>query len=252
MCRLVHMLGLHRIDGDKSDVKQILPPAKDWLELEERRRTFWCAFYCDRWASAGTGWPMNMNEKDVCTPSSIDVVTLTRSQIITNLPSSEISFEHGVEESTPSLAEAMTPGGASNISPYGGVIMAATLYGHNFEHLHRSGPNERPEDFTGGDFWKRHRHIDNVLSNTFMFLPDHLRTPYVSQDMNVLFMHMNIHASIICLHQAAIVTAQRYKLEPSVIRTSRTRNLMAAQEITNLMRMCSHVDAYSVSFVTLA
>jgi hypothetical protein len=77
MCRLVNMLGLHRIDGDKSDVKQILPPARDWIELEERRRAFWCAFYCDRWASAGTGWPMNMSERDVCTPCLSGVIKLT-------------------------------------------------------------------------------------------------------------------------------------------------------------------------------
>jgi hypothetical protein len=172
---------------------------------------------------------------------------LTCYQILTNLPSSEIAFEQGVEERTASLAEAMTPGGAPNISPFGGVIMSATLFGHNFQHLHRSGTNERPDDFAGGDFWKRHRHIDNVLSNTFMFLPDHLRIPSGSQDMNVLFMHMNIHASTICLHQAAILTAERYNLDPSVIRTSRSRSLMAAQEIANLMRLCSHIDPSLVS-----
>jgi hypothetical protein len=177
----------------------------------------------------------------------ICIVALTDLQILTNLPSSEFAFEHGIEEETPSLAQAMTPGGATNISPFGGVIMSATLFGHNFEHLHRSGPNERPDDFARGEFWKRHRHIDNVLSNTFMFLPDHLRAPFVSQDMNVLFMHMNIHASIICLHQAAIVTAKRHNLEQNVIKTSRFRNLMAAQEITNLMRLCSHIEPTKVS-----
>lgn len=63
--RLVHMLGLHRLDGDNSDVKRILRPPKDWIELEERRRTFWGAFYCDRWASSGTGWPMLIQEREV-------------------------------------------------------------------------------------------------------------------------------------------------------------------------------------------
>lgn len=61
------MLGLHCLDGDSGgqDSKRILPPPKDWIELEERRRTFWGAFFGDRWASSGTGWPMAINEKSV-------------------------------------------------------------------------------------------------------------------------------------------------------------------------------------------
>lgn len=66
MVRLCHMLGLYRLDGEGLDVKTILPPAKDWIELEERRRTFWASFYGDRWASSGTGWPMIIDENEVC------------------------------------------------------------------------------------------------------------------------------------------------------------------------------------------
>ena len=66
LVRMVHMLGLHRLDGEKLDVKQILPTPRDWIELEERRRTFWAAFYGDRWASSGTGWPMMIDEREVC------------------------------------------------------------------------------------------------------------------------------------------------------------------------------------------
>ena len=77
MVRLSHMLGLHRIDGDKADVKQILPPPRDWIEKEERRRTFWGAFYADRWASSGTGWPMGIDEKEVRMNRLIDGAILT-------------------------------------------------------------------------------------------------------------------------------------------------------------------------------
>lgn len=63
--RLVQMMGLHRLDGSGLDVKQCLQPPKDWIEREERRRTFWMAFCVDRYASIGTGWPMTIEEKDV-------------------------------------------------------------------------------------------------------------------------------------------------------------------------------------------
>ena len=63
--RLAHMMGMHRLDGDALDVKQCLPPPRDWTEREERRRTFWMSFACDRYASVGTGWPMTIDERDV-------------------------------------------------------------------------------------------------------------------------------------------------------------------------------------------
>jgi len=63
--RLALMMGLHRLDGLGLDVKQCLPPPRDWTEREERRRAFWTAFCQDRYASIGTGWPMMLDERDV-------------------------------------------------------------------------------------------------------------------------------------------------------------------------------------------
>jgi hypothetical protein len=63
--RMAQMMGLHRQDGVGLDVKQCLPPPRDWTDREERRRTFWIAFCQDRYASIGTGWPMTIDEKDV-------------------------------------------------------------------------------------------------------------------------------------------------------------------------------------------
>jgi hypothetical protein len=174
-------------------------------------------------------------------------IILTDFKIQTNLPASEESFESGIMEETITLKEAFTPEGASRITPFGGVVLSACLFGHNFQHLHKTGENERPEDLANGEFWKRHRQMDNVLSNTFMFLPDNLRLPGGLRDMNVVFLHMNIHASTICLHQAAVLTAEKNNISKNFIRQSRARSLMAAEEITNIMKLVSHLDASNVS-----
>ena len=68
--RLALMLGLNRLDGVGLEVKQSLPPARDWTEKEERRRVFWMAFCIDRFASVGTGWPVLIDERDVSDASS--------------------------------------------------------------------------------------------------------------------------------------------------------------------------------------
>jgi hypothetical protein len=65
--RLTQMMGLHRLDGVGMDVKQTMPESINWSEKEERRRTFWMAFIKDRHGSIGTGWPMIIDERDVCT-----------------------------------------------------------------------------------------------------------------------------------------------------------------------------------------
>ena len=168
-------------------------------------------------------------------------------QIQTHLPSSEESFEQGTAQPTVSFQDALTPEGVSTLTSFGGVVLSACLFGHNFQHLHQSGPEERPENLANGEFWKRHRKMDNILSSTFMFLPDHLRLPSGIRDMNVVFLHMNIHASSICLHQAAVATAEKHNISQSFVAQSRARSLMAAEEIANTMRLITHLDASDVS-----
>lgn len=63
--RLAQMMGLHRLDEDGMDVKECLPPPRDWTDREQRRRAFWMTYCMDRYASIGTGWPMLVDERDV-------------------------------------------------------------------------------------------------------------------------------------------------------------------------------------------
>jgi hypothetical protein len=63
--RLSQMITLHRMDTEMFRVEKCLPPAKDFIEQEERRRTFWLTFCLDRYATTGSGWPMIIDERDV-------------------------------------------------------------------------------------------------------------------------------------------------------------------------------------------
>ncbi|KAH9908671.1 hypothetical protein F4778DRAFT_357656 [Xylariomycetidae sp. FL2044] len=223
--RLSQMIGLHRLDGAGLDVKQCLPPPRDWTEREERRRTFWMAFAEDRYASIGTGWPMTVDERD----------------IMTNLPSSEEAFNLSRPEQTQTLEDSMSPSGAAKLSPFGGIVLMACLFGRNLVHLHRPDVDDRDHDMNG-EFWKRHRTMDNILLNTSLCLPSHLKLPSGLGNPNIVFTNMNIHTSTICLHQAAIFKADRNRLPPSVSAESKVRCITAANEIASTMRMVSHMD----------
>lgn len=227
---MYHRIGLHRLDGSGLDVKQCLPPPKDWTELEERRRTFWMAFCEDRYASIGTGWPMTIDERD----------------IMTNLPSSEDAFDMSRPEQTQTLADATGPSGASKLSSFGAVVLLACLFGRNLVHLHRPDADDQDSDLNG-PFWKRHRHLDNIILNTSLCLPSSLKMPAGISNPNVVFSNMSIHTSTICLHQAAIFKAEKNKLPASVGAESKVRCLTAANEIASMMRTISHMDLASVS-----
>jgi hypothetical protein len=166
---------------------------------------------------------------------------------MTNLPASNEAYERGHEETTTSLTEAMTSEGAQSLSSFAGIVVISCIFGRNLTHLHRTGPYDRPDDPENGEFWKRHRHLESVLSTMLLFLPEHLQIPQANKDPNVPFLNMNIHASVICLHQAAILKAEKHKLDVSVIKTSVDRCHSSAEEIVNIMRLTSHVSVETVS-----
>ncbi|RMY82199.1 hypothetical protein D0864_08118 [Hortaea werneckii] len=229
-CRMGLMMGLHRVDGIGLDVKQCLPPPKDFVEREERRRTFWGCFCVDRYSSIGTGWPMVVDEKD----------------IMSVLPANEDAYLMGKAESTLTLAEALSPDGTPYLSSFAGVVLLGCLFGRNLTHLHRPDPGEREDDLNG-EFWKRHRSMDNILLNIALALPDRLRLPMGISDPNVIFTNMNIHTSTICLHQAAIFKAEKNRMHARVSQESKIRCITAASEIASIMRQISHIDVSLVS-----
>lgn len=63
--RLVEMMGLHRIDGDGREMAPTLAPPATWIDVEERRRTFWGAYCIDCHASISTGWPTLIDPSEV-------------------------------------------------------------------------------------------------------------------------------------------------------------------------------------------
>jgi hypothetical protein len=167
-------------------------------------------------------------------------------QITTNLPASEDAFDKSKPMHTGSLDQALGPNGAAGLQAMGLIVLTAAMFGRNLLHLHRPGPEDRDEDINGG-FWNRHRQVEQILLQTSLSLPDHLRLPSALIDPNIVFANMCLHTSAICLHQAAIFKADKYRLPVSVSNESKIRCVTAAAEIASIMRMISHMDLGAVS-----
>ena len=58
--RLIQLMGLHELD--LSDISLTIP-TMDWVDTEERRRTFWLAYSLDRFVSLSNGAPWTLSEQ---------------------------------------------------------------------------------------------------------------------------------------------------------------------------------------------
>lgn len=166
---------------------------------------------------------------------------------MTNLPASEESFIKGRPQETSRLSDLMSGEGISTLSSFGGVVLLSCFFGRELLHLHRPDPEDNESDLNGG-FWKRHRSYDNLLLHSALSAPNHLRLPTGIADPNVIFWNMGIHSATICLHKAAIFTAEKNKLPNPIIMESKRRCIVAADQVTSIMRMISHMDLSTVSW----
>ncbi|KAH6849737.1 hypothetical protein B0I37DRAFT_369719 [Chaetomium sp. MPI-CAGE-AT-0009] len=225
--RLAGMMGLHRLDATHADAElpmaPMIGPPRNWAELEERRRLFWGGFCLDSYASISVGWP-----------TLIDV-----EQITTHLPASEDAFTSSTEEQSFPLRDAFR---GSSYSIFAGNVIISHVFTRLLKHAHRAEPDDLPQDPEFGAFWKRHRELDNMLSDGFLYLPERFRLPQNIRDPNAVQANLNLHAAVICLHIAAREKADQFKLA-GIRQTSRTRLLTAAQEIIDILKASGDVTA---------
>ncbi|KAF3021597.1 hypothetical protein E8E14_013711 [Neopestalotiopsis sp. 37M] len=220
--RLANMMGLQQLDTPNEVSSPTLMPPKDWAELEERRRTFWGIFCLDSHCAISTGWPHLIDP----------------SEVTTHLPASETAFVSGVPATTCTLEDAFK--GAS-YSSFAGAILVCHLFNMILKHVHRPKPDDNPQNYEYGEYWKRHREIDNAISSAFMFLPEHFRLPENYGDPTAVHTNLNYHAALICLHLAALEKIEKYQIPIFAKKASETRLFTAAQEIVNIIKMTSHM-----------
>lgn len=131
--------------------------------------------------------------------------------------------------------------------------MICYIFNAILKHVHRSKPDDGRDDYDFGRYWNKHRELDNLLSSAFMFLPERFRLPNSLRDPVAVHTNLNLHASIICLHNSAYEMAKEHDLPDHVKLTSKTRVLTAAQEIVTVVKMTSHSNVgYKSPLVALA
>ncbi|KAM5341902.1 hypothetical protein ACJ41O_014933 [Fusarium nematophilum] len=223
--RLAQILGLHQLDGNSS-MGPTLPPAKDWCELEERRRTFWAVFCNDKNTSSTTGWPSLMDSK----------------RINTLLPASEEAFQLDVEEPSTLLTQVLN-GDKSQCSSFACLVIATHLFHECLDHTYQDQPDDNPTDVHNSAFWKRHQDLNNDLATAFVTLPEALRTLALPPNADAVTINLKLHTATICLHRIGAARAKKHNIPVDVLSGTQARLLPAADAIFGIVASLGDVTA---------
>jgi hypothetical protein len=191
--RIAQMLKLHQLD-DQNALVLSLPPPRDAIEAEERRRTWWVVFMADRFLTSTTGWPSLIDER----------------HIRTNLPSADQHFAAGVDNPHPTrLSDGLRrleQGQADELSPFSIRLLAANELLHALDHT-ANPPDPDPaasfpgniEEVEDSSYWRRRRDIDRNLTTLTHFLPAHLNPSANPRSLDAILVHICIGMAVLHL-----------------------------------------------------
>ena len=123
------------------------------------------------------------------------------------------------------------------LSIFAATVVVASIFGRTLAHLHRPDADDGEELGSNSPFWRRHRQMDSVLLNIMQYLPSNLSLRFGITDGKVMQLHLNIPASTICLHQAAVFKADNSPHLRELRSESRARCLIAAENVMKILRL---------------
>lgn len=223
---LAQILDLHHMDAGSfhqtnlsrhmSSSETGLPDIQDPVSLEEMRRSFWALYIFESYASVRIGRPCTLEEDKL--------------RIL--LPSLGELNEGFVPCPMPFLCEPAKLSGISNLSSYAAVTIMVKLARLCYEHV---GILSRGATDSG--FWDRHYRLVKTINDYTATFQGHLGAKAVRESPLAFSLHLNLCATHIHLHEAAIRKVEEQELPKLVAAESRKCSTAAAFKILGAIRM---------------
>ncbi|KAJ8115872.1 hypothetical protein ONZ43_g4564 [Nemania bipapillata] len=198
-----------------------------WIEIEQKRRTFWVAYCLDRFMSLRSGSPPTFSEQNVI-----------------RLPAPEAAFQNDGYVQTGCLADAIASRDASQTSPFTECIVVATMAGRALSHQHLAATQPNPPR----DFWDRHQLINSVMvprMTTFS-----LKYPPAMQEADPMLMFVSLMWRATVLFSQVPVVAERAisTVDDSdfVLAEYARRSSLAAQEVVCIAKKLAQVNWFKI------
>ncbi|KAF5011618.1 hypothetical protein FDECE_2281 [Fusarium decemcellulare] len=216
--QICHLMGLDRLDEEPDPIDPE-PSPLSWIELEECRRVFWCSFVLDAITSISTGLPSLVDLDD----------------IVVRLPTSDDAFVSGIREETPflhTILEGAQPAG------FAGIVILCQMFKEILRHMVQSS-RTNAKATVDNTFWSRHHELDEQMSRISKLLERNVYSPPDSQNTPFIRINLTLHASIICLHHAAIKECEKHETSQILARASIDRLQNAAAKALDIIKAFS-------------
>lgn len=225
---LAQILNLHHIDGVDATRHQRTGSPKNAIEtgyisdirdpasMEEIRRSFWSLYIFESYGSVRTDRPCTLEEDTLCT----------------YLPSPGELKESFLPTPMPFISESTKLTGVGYLTSYAAVTIMVKLARLCFEHvsiLSRSASDS--------GFWDRHYRLVKTINDYTAIFQRYLTAKAVREDPLAFSLHLNLCATHISLHEAAIRKVEEQDLPKLVAAESRKCSAAAAFKILGAIRM---------------
>ncbi|KAF5865671.1 hypothetical protein ETB97_002643 [Aspergillus alliaceus] len=218
--RLVQAMHYHEIDSpnDKHDTSS--SKRGDFIEVEERRRVFWMAYFLDHIISIRDDWPITLNEHVICT----------------RLPASDTGFQSGHHELGPFLSEAMTEPTLKVRSSFNECLILATICGRSLLQSQRYHISKAYGDMVLG-WTEQRRWLDSLLTSRLQAILQCYPSPTEAYDPLLLFASILGQATVVYFCKAmagSVVTPVDPLLGNSELSNYQNRALEASATLIHL------------------
>ncbi|KAH8769030.1 fungal-specific transcription factor domain-containing protein [Diaporthe sp. PMI_573] len=210
----------------------------DWVEAEERRRTFWVAFCLDRTISLRNDAPCTFNEP-----------------IYVPLPAPDAEFQNEIPTVTGYLnSDSLTVGAPDSLLI--DFIHLAAICGRAVSHRHQSIIDKALGVHNTAGIWQRHREINAQLAENINSANSRQQSPIHASESLLPWLGIMWQTVTLHLHSTLSCTASTGKEEYDyAIVESMQRGTLAAQEALSCMEQlsqCNSLKLHPITIVPLA
>ncbi|OTA90740.1 hypothetical protein M434DRAFT_22754 [Hypoxylon sp. CO27-5] len=224
--RLIQLNWLQYSDGADVNLGQT-----DWVDVEQKRRTFWLAYCLDRFVSVRNNSPMTFGEQNTI-----------------RLPAPELDYQNEQPTLTGFLSDVISAREAIVTSTFTESIVVATVIGQALTHRHQFVDTLYLND--PREFWERHEWINSVLIQRMDVFSMNYPTAVQEADPMLLFISMMWRTTVLYMYQLVKAMVHPTDEKRPVLADYTRQSTIAAKEIVSLTNKLSQLSSFKVHPLT--
>ncbi|KAI1654624.1 fungal-specific transcription factor domain-containing protein [Daldinia decipiens] len=201
---------------------------EDWVDAEQKRRTFWLAYCLDRFISIRNNSPVTFSEQNTI-----------------RLPAPEVDFQNEQPTVSRFLSEAITAMDAKCTSAFAECIVVATVVGRALNHGQQSVVDNMYIHESQG-FWEQHEWINSTVVQRMDMFNQNCPTAAQEADPMLLFISMMWRTTVLYMYQLIKLVIHPSDEKRSVLADYTRQSTTAAKEIVNLTNKLSQLNSFKV------